>query len=88
MQIILNLLFSKKCFDVLDHPLGSKNTITWLSVIYNKSAPNFRWGLINDCGTTRARTGDTRIFSPLLYQLSYSAIGLASKQIALFGEQI
>ena len=23
------------------------------------------------CGTTRNRTGDTRIFSPLLYQLSY-----------------
>ena len=23
------------------------------------------------CGATRNRTGDTRIFSPLLYQLSY-----------------
>ena len=23
------------------------------------------------CGTTRIRTGDTRIFSPMLYQLSY-----------------
>ena len=29
--------------------------------------------LINQalCGATRNRTGDTRIFSPLLYQLSY-----------------
>ena len=28
----------------------------------------------NLCGTTRNRTGDTRIFSPLLYQLSYGTI--------------
>ena len=28
------------------------------------------------CGTTRNRTGDTRIFSPLLYQLSYGTIAL------------
>ena len=27
-------------------------------------------------GATRNRTGDTRIFSPLLYQLSYGTIGL------------
>ena len=31
------------------------------------------------CGATRNRTGDTRIFSPLLYQLSYGTI------IALIG---
>ena len=30
-------------------------------------------------GTTRNRTGDTRIFSPLLYQLSYGTILFASK---------
>ena len=29
-------------------------------------------------GTTRNRTGDTRIFSPLLYQLSYGTIVLQS----------
>ena len=29
---------------------------------------------IHSCGTTRNRTGDTRIFSPLLYQLSYGTI--------------
>ena len=26
---------------------------------------------LSKCGATRNRTGDTRIFSPLLYQLSY-----------------
>jgi hypothetical protein len=34
----------------------------------------FQWVLRNyriDSGATRNRTGDTRIFSPLLYQLSY-----------------
>ena len=34
----------------------------------------FQWVPRNyriDCGATRNRTGDTRIFSPLLYQLSY-----------------
>ena len=30
------------------------------------------------CGATRNRTGDTRIFSPLLYQLSYGTIVYAS----------
>ena len=29
------------------------------------------------CGTTRNRTGDTRIFSPLLYQLSYGTMYFA-----------
>ncbi len=29
---------------------------------------------IKACGVTRNRTGDTRIFSPLLYQLSYDTI--------------
>ena len=29
-----------------------------------------------DSGVTRNRTGDTRIFSPLLYQLSYDTIAL------------
>ena len=28
------------------------------------------------CGATRNRTGDTRIFSPLLYQLSYGTKGV------------
>ena len=29
---------------------------------------------ITFCGATRNRTGDTRIFSPLLYQLSYGTV--------------
>jgi hypothetical protein len=32
------------------------------------------------CGTTRNRTGDTRIFSPLLYQLSYGTIIIYASQ--------
>ena len=30
-------------------------------------------------GATRNRTGDTRIFSPLLYQLSYGTLALRCK---------
>ena len=33
------------------------------------------------CGTTRNRTGDTRIFSPLLYQLSYGTISFAVAKV-------
>ena len=32
-------------------------------------------------GATRNRTGDTRIFSPLLYQLSYGTVVFASAKI-------
>ena len=32
------------------------------------------------CGTTRNRTGDSRIFSPLLYQLSYGTIVIYASQ--------
>ena len=34
--------------------------------------------LLSFSGATRNRTGDTRIFSPLLYQLSYGTIGNSS----------
>ena len=33
------------------------------------------------CGATRNRTGDTRIFSPLLYQLSYSTLIIEAANI-------
>ena len=33
------------------------------------------------CGATRNRTGDTRIFSPLLYQLSYSTLIVVAANI-------
>ena len=36
------------------------------------------------CGATRNRTGDTRIFSPLLYQLSYGTIIFANAKIDIF----
>ena len=34
-------------------------------------------GFFVESGTTRNRTGDTRIFSPLLYQLSYGTISIS-----------
>ena len=34
------------------------------------------WGFFEYGGETQDRTGDTRIFNPLLYQLSYHADGL------------
>ena len=37
-------------------------------------------------GATRNRTGDTRIFSPLLYQLSYGTVGIAGANVALLFE--
>ena len=40
---------------------------------------------ITFCGATRNRTGDTRIFSPLLYQLSYGTLPLPSEAIASLG---
>ena len=36
------------------------------------------------CGATRNRTGDTRIFSPLLYQLSYGTVAFASANVEHF----
>ena len=36
-----------------------------------KKAVTFGCNCLIFCGATRNRTGDTRIFSPLLYQLSY-----------------
>ena len=40
-------------------------------------APNYTWPVVTPClrsgGQGRNRTTDTRIFSPLLYQLSYLA---------------
>ena len=39
-----------------------------------KKAVTFDYNCLIFCGATRNRTGDTRIFSPLLYQLSYGTI--------------
>jgi hypothetical protein len=40
--------------------------------VTRKKPRTFMAGLVFFCGTTGIRTWDTRIFSPLLYQLSYS----------------
>ena len=46
-----------------------------LKAIYEKRFTTLKViNLFLNCGTTRNRTGDTRIFSPLLYQLSYGTI--------------
>ena len=43
----------------------------------NKNENSFEFSF---CGATRNRTGDTRIFSPLLYQLSnYMTINLLQR---------
>ena len=39
-------------------------------------------------GATRNRTGDTRIFSPLLYQLSYGTISLLRRTLSLKGHTL
>ena len=39
-----------------------------------KKAVTFDYNCLIFSGATRNRTGDTRIFSPLLYQLSYGTI--------------
>ena len=40
------------------------------------------------CGATRNRTGDTRIFSPLLYHLSYgtNCVNFASAKVHIIFE--
>ena len=46
-----------------------------------------RFGL-DVSGTTRNRTGDTRIFSPLLYQLSYGTIPLKAHDFSFAGAKV
>ena len=53
------------CFSALNVQLPTKVSET-------KKALHFCKAFL--CGATRNRTGDTRIFSPLLYQLSYGTI--------------
>ena len=80
-----NILFLK--FNLLSNPLGTPcdsvgimcdsgriqtcNLLIRSQMLYSVElrSQTLRKRLM--CGTTRNRTGDTRIFSPLLYQLSY-----------------
>ncbi len=41
---------------------------------------NLQRYLLFESGATRNRTGDTRIFSPLLYQLSYGTFSVLRLQ--------
>ncbi len=54
----------------------------------NKIQPNEKGKLIFSTslssGATRNRTGDTRIFSPLLYQLSYGTVAFASAKVVIY----
>ena len=50
----------------------------------NLAEPHKHWG----SGWTRNRTGDTRIFSPLLYQLSYPAAMLWNLATLRIGSKI
>ena len=51
----------------------------WTSAVYQKEKPTLVVGFIFSCGVGRDRTGDTRIFSPLLYRLSYRTFGEVSR---------
>ena len=56
---------------------GKKRTLE-LSIIQGFSKIEKLFG-----GATRNRTGDTRIFSPLLYQLSYGTFVIAGAKIGI-----
>ena len=43
----------------------------------NEKRPTLRWAVLESGGQGRNRTVDTRIFNPLLYQLSYLALMLS-----------
>ena len=54
-------------------------------ILYRLYMPSYFLGTFTEypffSGATRNRTGDTRIFSPLLYQLSYGTIVFACAKI-------
>ena len=56
--------------------------LTYLLKIFsqNKKAPYLK-AFLTSGGLSRNRTNDTRIFSPLLYQLSYETIWLRGKDL-------
>ena len=49
-----------------------------------KKAVKISLDCFTKCGATRNRTGDTRIFSPLLYQLSYGTLLICECKGMLF----
>ena len=59
-----------KLFNALTNILAKRREL------YTKKAVTNKCNCLIFCGATRNRTGDTRIFSPLLYQLSYGTVVL------------
>ena len=60
---------------------GKGNILPFFAFRGKRKTPDFVWKsgvcsdlLFSQSGATRNRTGDTRIFSPLLYQLSYGTM--------------
>ncbi len=52
--------------------------------IHEKRPFSLEKGLFDFCGISWNRTSDTRIFSPLLYQLSYDTARLGIANVAFF----
>ena len=49
--------------------------------------PSWAWVLLIKSGVGRDRTGDTRIFSPLLYRLSYRTLAFLLAFLELFSSK-
>ena len=72
MIVIAGLVYAvapKKCHKKCQNPSGLRG-IGKQKTLSGDAAKRF----LSASGATRNRTGDTRIFSPLLYQLSYGTI--------------
>ena len=52
---------------------------------FKKKLPTLCKQLFSACGTSWNRTSDTRIFSPLLYQLSYGTVSVKNNGFGCFG---
>jgi len=66
--------FNEKMLEEIAEGMHTPAPAHWLNI---KRPRKFR-GLFMFCGVGRDRTADTRIFSPLLYQLSYRTFAKAS----------
>ena len=68
--------FFRRYFRLVDKMCGDNVVTNCPTPLKRKSAKRLLNNHLADFlrGTTRNRTGDTRIFSPLLYQLSYGTI--------------
>ncbi len=74
-------LYEKKPSAVFCVPLGNKKSQLRLGIRILLLIASLQ------SGATRNRTGDTRIFSPLLYQLSYGTIMLFAYRCFDYGRK-